>query len=66
MTKDDSEENLLTPAQVAKILGIPVSTLSRWRSERRELPYVKIGRVVRYRPCDLAEWLETKIVHPRP
>ncbi|WP_372445367.1 helix-turn-helix domain-containing protein [Bifidobacterium pluvialisilvae] len=66
MLKDNSPENLLTPSQVARILGVPVSTLSRWRSERRELPYVKIGRVVRYRPHDLAEWLETKVVSPRP
>ena len=40
--------SLLTPEQTAEQLNIPVSTLSRWRSERRELPYVTVGRLIRY------------------
>ncbi|KAA8825032.1 DNA-binding protein [Bifidobacterium myosotis] len=35
--------------QAAAVLAIPVTTLSRWRSKRRELPYVRVGRVIRYR-----------------
>ncbi|PJM74397.1 DNA-binding protein [Bifidobacterium simiarum] len=55
---------LLTPAQAARILGIPTSTLARWRSERRELPYVKVGRVVRYRRGDLDRWIDQRTVRP--
>lgn len=53
---------LLTPGMVAEQLSIPVSTLSRWRTERRELPYVTVGRVVRYRQCDVDEWVERNLV----
>lgn len=60
----DEAERLLTPARTAGILGIPVSTLARWRSERRELPYVKVGRVVRYRQEDLDRWIETRTIRP--
>jgi excisionase family DNA binding protein len=56
--------NLLTPGQVCDILAIPDSTLARWRSEHRELPYVKIGRLVRYRRQDLETWLENHLVNP--
>jgi predicted site-specific integrase-resolvase len=42
---------LLTPKQTAEILGIAEDTLTVWRCTRRVvLPYVKIGRHVRYDP----------------
>lgn len=59
-----TNEPLLTPAQAARILNVPVSTLSRWRNERRELPYVKVGRVVRYRRADLNIWVRKQTVMP--
>lgn len=54
---DQLEWKLLTPGQVADMLAIPVTTLARWRNERRELPWVKVGRVVRYRPEDVQRWV---------
>lgn len=40
---------LLTPEQVADLLGVTPHTLAVWRCERRyNLPYVKVGRLVRY------------------
>jgi hypothetical protein len=40
---------LLTPAQAAEILGVTVGTLSIWRClHRYDLPYKKIGRLVKY------------------
>lgn len=56
--------HLLTPIQAADILGIPVSTLARWRNEKKELPYVKVGRVVRYRRVDLENWIAENTVTP--
>lgn len=55
-------EALLTPIQVAELLAVPISTLSRWRTERREIPWVRVGRVVRYRPQDVQEWIEEHTV----
>jgi len=44
--------------QAAVALGIKASTLSVWRSTGRyNLPYLKVGRLVRYRLSDLAEFL---------
>lgn len=56
--------NLLTPGQTAEQLNIPVSTLSRWRSERRELPYVTVGRLIRYRQADIDLWIDDKTINP--
>ena len=44
---------LLDYSEAAKRLGIAVTTLRKWVSEKR-IPYVKIGpRNVRFRPDDL-------------
>lgn len=63
-TCEEDPARLLTPAQAAGILNIPVSTLARWRSERRELPYVKVGKLIRYRRTDLDAWVGAHTVPP--
>lgn len=45
---------LLSRDQAAKYLGVSVSTLANWASTRRfNLPYVRVGRSVKYRLSDL-------------
>ena len=52
---------LVDEREAAKILDAKPSTLSVWRSTGRYcLPFVKIGRKVRYRRSDLAAWLERR------
>jgi hypothetical protein len=44
--------------QAAQALGVKPTTLSIWRSTGRyNLPYVKVGRLIRYRVSDLAAFL---------
>lgn len=61
-------EQLYTPTQVSQTLGVSVKTLEKWRWERRNLPYVKLGAAVRYRESDLEAWLDghTIGIRPRP
>jgi len=49
-----NSKQLLTPQDVADRLGVSTTTLSTWRCTKRyPLPYVKIGRLVRYRVSDV-------------
>ncbi|MNZ98632.1 Helix-turn-helix domain protein [compost metagenome] len=44
--------------EAAAVLGVKKSTLSVWRSTGRyDLKFIKVGRLVRYRISDLAEFL---------
>lgn len=44
--------------QAASALGVKTTTLAVWRSTGRyNLPYLKVGRLVKYRISDLAEFL---------
>jgi predicted DNA-binding transcriptional regulator AlpA len=49
---------LLTPQQVADWLQVPLSTLHYWRQRRLGPPWIKVGRLVRYRPSSVSEWIE--------
>lgn len=56
-------ERLLTPDQVAEHLGVSVETLNVWRATKRyDLPYVKAGRLVRYRAEDLEAFVNSRLV----
>lgn len=47
---------LLTIQEVAKILGIKVNTLYGWINLRK-IPFIKCGRLVRFRREDINHWL---------
>jgi len=54
---------LLTPEQAAERLGLRPQTLAVWRtSGRYALPYLKCGRLIRYKPEDVDEWLASRRV----
>jgi hypothetical protein len=51
------EERLLTPAEVAGLLGVPVNSLKMWRYRRTGPPWLKLGRHIRYSRRDVEHWL---------
>lgn len=47
----------------AEILSVEPATLAVWRSTRRyNLPYVKVGRAVRYRHSDIMAFIASRTV----
>jgi excisionase family DNA binding protein len=57
--------NLLTETQVAERYGVTKPCLRRWRVEGRALPFVKIGRCVRYRPEDVEAFILQNVRRPQ-
>lgn len=54
---------LLTREQAAEYLGITPRTLAVWACVKRyNLPYVKVGRLVKYRRTDLDEFINRRTV----
>jgi excisionase family DNA binding protein len=55
--------DLLTRNQAAEYLGVSPNTLAVWASTGRyPLPFVRVGRSVRYRRSDLEKFLESRTV----
>jgi excisionase family DNA binding protein len=48
---------LLNETDAARALNVTKACLRRWRRERRGLPFVKVGRLVRYRPEDIERFV---------
>ena len=46
-------DELWTEGQVAAYLKIATKTLRQWRSQKKMLMFVKIGRLIRYRRSDV-------------
>ena len=44
---------LLNETEAARLLGLKVSTLRRWRWSGRGTRFIKIGAAVRYDPADI-------------
>jgi predicted DNA-binding transcriptional regulator AlpA len=56
-------ENLLNEHDVARIIGLSVASVRRWRVLRQGPKYIKIGQAVRYRRRDVAAWIENSSAH---
>ena len=50
--------------ELANKLGVSVSGVYTWVSQEK-IPFVKIGRLVRFDANDIDKWLEEKKVKPR-
>ncbi|MEO8592308.1 MAG: helix-turn-helix domain-containing protein [Candidatus Solibacter sp.] len=63
MALQNSLEKLLKEHDVAGVTGLSVASVRRWRLDGKGPKYLKIGSAVRYRPEDVAAWLESRPVH---
>jgi predicted DNA-binding transcriptional regulator AlpA len=53
-------EHLLSDRELSRVTGRSVSTLQKDRLKGEGVPFVRIGRLVRYRPSDVETWLATR------
>jgi predicted DNA-binding transcriptional regulator AlpA len=53
-------QSLLNEFDVARVTGLSVASVRRWRLLRQGPRYLKIGAAVRYKPKDVAVWLASR------
>ncbi len=54
----DTARPLLTAQEVSEITSVPQSTLAQWRYRGQGIPYLRIGRLIRYDAADVALYLQ--------
>jgi excisionase family DNA binding protein len=57
MTGPDTLPQLMTIDQLAERLGVTTRHVRRLVAERR-VPYLKVGKFIRFDPADIASWLD--------
>jgi excisionase family DNA binding protein len=56
-----TDDIIITTEQAATLLCTPKSTLVKWRcTGENNIPFIKLGRSVRYRTTDLKKWLDVR------
>jgi hypothetical protein len=57
----NTQDSLITPNDVAQLLGVTKGTLQVWRSTGRyNLPYIKIGKKVMYRLSSVLGFIDSR------
>ena len=54
---------LLSPQELSDVLNISIETVYAWTSQKR-IPYIKMGRLVRFNVDEVNKWLERQRVSP--
>ena len=54
----------ITEEEVSEKTGLAVQTLRNWRHMRRGLPYVKIGRSIRYGEMEVEAYMKEHTIRP--
>jgi len=55
---------LINVKQLSESTGLSVFTLYSWINQKR-IPYVKVGRLVRFEPKKIEKWIEAKTVEEK-
>lgn len=59
-SSNNAVQFLLTEYDVAELTSLSLASVRRWRLLRQGPRYMKIGASVRYRPEDVAAWLDSR------
>ena len=59
------EQIYITQAEAAKILGIKLPTIKKWRKKHKDFPkpYITSGTDVRFKKSEIIEWMEKRRVN---
>ena len=60
MHSEKLSSQLLAESAVAEQLDCETKTLQAWRCRGGGPAFVKVGRLVRYRPEDVEQWIESR------
>ncbi len=59
--RNPSSDPLLTPTETSNYIGVTEKTLAVWRcTGRYAIPFIKVGRLVKYRKSALDAFLDSR------
>jgi hypothetical protein len=57
-----NDDLIVNTQEAAQLIRTPEKSLIKWRSTgEHNIPFIKIGRNVRYRTKDLRDWIESHV-----
>ena len=64
MSANDNQPTLefLDEKGLCALLGISSVTATKWRAKAKGPPFIRVGRLIRYRRSDIDAWLRTNTI----
>jgi excisionase family DNA binding protein len=62
MQTHDQAPELFDERQLCTLLDISPITATKWRAKAKGPPFIKVGRLVRYRRSDVDAWLRANTI----
>jgi len=56
-TEEAEVDRIISPAELAEMLGVSIRTVYAWRATDSGPPAMKVGKHLRYRLSDVEKWL---------
>ena len=53
------QKQWINPKEVNDDYGLSVSTLAKWRMDRKHLPFSKVGKYIKYKRADVEAFLDS-------
>lgn len=53
---------IMSPSELAELLGVSEATLTDWRYRRRGPEFVRVGRLIRYTSDAVVDWIAQRTV----
>lgn len=60
-----AKRDFLNKKELSEFLGLSIFTIDSWVSERREIPYIKMGKRVMFDINDVQKWIEKNKISPK-
>ena len=57
-------QRYLSPQELAEYLGLSVQTIYEWTSQKK-IPYIKLGRLVKFDITEIDVWIKSHKVEPK-
>lgn len=61
-TQDTAAPEFFDERRLCTDLGISSVTATKWRAKAKGPPFIKVGRLVRYRRSDVEAWLRANTI----
>ena len=62
MQDKQAKKEWLSPKEIEEEFGISKNTLSNWRAQKKYLPFVRVGKLIKYKRSDVEAFLAKSIV----
>ena len=60
-----ADSNALSLEEASQYIGVSQAALRTWKRDGKGPVFFRAGKLLRFRKCDLDNWIESRLVNPK-